>query len=126
MKVRILIVVATALALVQIAEAQDHWVSTWTAAPQVRLQVPLGGQRGAAPPPNQAPTSFNDQTVRMIVRTSLGGRRARVTLSNAFGNAPLTIGAGHLALHGKDSAIMAGSDVIGSLARRRPGEGRDP
>src|SRR5262249_42287799 len=87
------------------------WVSTWAAAPQVRLPVPLGAPRGgAAPPANQAPTSFNDQTVRMIVRTSLGGRRARVTISNAFGNAPLTIGSAHVALHGKDSGIMAGSD----------------
>ena len=46
----------------------------------------------------------------MVFRTGLGGRRARVTLSNAFGNAPLTIGSAHVALHGKDSGIMAGSD----------------
>src|SRR2546426_5093764 len=111
MKVRNLIVVlAATLALVQIAEAQDHWVTTWTAAPQARLQAPLGGQRGAPAPP--APTSFNDQTIRMIVHTSLGGRRARVTLSNAFGNGPLTIGAVHIALRSKESAerIVSGSD----------------
>ncbi len=112
MRLRNLIVVlACTFAFVQMAEAQDHWVSTWAAAPQVRLQVPPGGPRGgASPPANQAPTSFNDQTVRMIVRTSLGGRRARVTLSNAFGNAPLTIGSAHVGLHGTDSGITAGSD----------------
>ncbi len=109
MKVRILIVVvAAALTLVQTAEAQDHWVTTWSAAPQARLQAPLGGQRGAPAPP--APTSFNDQTIRMIVHTTLGGRRARVTLSNAFGNGPLTIGAAHVALRSRDSSIVAGSD----------------
>ena len=109
MRLRNLIVVlACAFAFVQIAEAQDHWVTTWTAAPQVRLQLPPGGQRAGGPPP--APSSFNDQTVRMVFRTGLGGRRARVTLSNAFGNAPLTIGSAHVALHDKDSGIMAGSD----------------
>ena len=79
MRLRNLIVVlACAFAFVQIAEAQDHWVTTWTAAPQVRLQLPPGGQRAGGPPP--APSSFNDQTVRMVFRTGLGGRRARVTL----------------------------------------------
>src|SRR5207249_9077237 len=112
MKLRNWIVVLTAtLVLVQIAEAQDHWVTTWAAAPQARLQAPLEGQRGGpAPPANAAPASFNDQTVRMIVHTSLGGRRARVTFSNAFGNSPLAIGAVHVALRGKESAIAPGSD----------------
>ncbi len=112
MKLRNWLVVLTAtLLFVQIAEAQDHWVTTWAAAPQARLQAPLGGQRGGpAPPANAAPASFNDQTIRMIVHTSLGGRRARVTLSNAFGNSPLTIGAVHVALRSRESAIVAGSD----------------
>jgi lysophospholipase L1-like esterase len=107
-----------------IANAQDHWVATWATAPQqARVlpnppaqAVPAGGaaaapQRGqGGPPPNAAPSAFKDQTVRMIVRTSIGGRRARVTLSNAFGNAPLTIGAAHLALRSSESGITPGSD----------------
>jgi lysophospholipase L1-like esterase len=46
----------------------------------------------------------------MIVRTSIGGRSARVQFSNAFGAAPLVIGGAHIARRGKDSAIMPGSD----------------
>ena len=46
----------------------------------------------------------------MIVRTTSGGRRARVTLTNAFGNQPLKIGAAHVALRSKESAIVSGSD----------------
>jgi lysophospholipase L1-like esterase len=46
----------------------------------------------------------------MFVRASIGGQRARVRLSNIFGSAPLTIGSARLALHGKGSAIVAGSD----------------
>src|SRR6267143_1107520 len=112
MKLRnLLVVVLTTLALVEIGNAQDRWIAAWATAPQVRLQAPLGGQRGApAPPANQAPSAFNDQTVRMIVHTGFGGKRARVTLSNAFGNGPLTIGAAHVALRSKESAIVAGSD----------------
>jgi lysophospholipase L1-like esterase len=105
--------------------AQDHWVTTWAAAPQqARVlptpppqTIPAGGQ--AAPPAQQgqqgqrgnpAPTLFKDETVRMVVRVGLGGKRARVTLSNVFGNAPLTIGAAHVALRSKESEIVAGSD----------------
>jgi lysophospholipase L1-like esterase len=48
----------------------------------------------------------------MIVRTTLPGRRARVTLSNAYGSAPLKIGAAHIALRGKESELVAGSDRV--------------
>jgi lysophospholipase L1-like esterase len=50
-----------------------------------------------------------NQTVRQIVRTSIGGSRVRVVLSNAFGTAPIEIGAGHVALRDKDAAIVAAS-----------------
>jgi lysophospholipase L1-like esterase len=46
----------------------------------------------------------------MIVRTSIGGSRVRVQFSNAFGTAPLDMGAAHIAIRSKDSAIVAGSD----------------
>jgi lysophospholipase L1-like esterase len=121
MKLRNLLFLCLISAAVPVANAQDHWVATWAAAPQqarggpppAAQANPAGarggdGQRGAGPAP--APTTFKDQTVRMVVRTSLGGRRARVTLSNVFGNAPLTIGSAHVALRSKESAITAGSD----------------
>jgi lysophospholipase L1-like esterase len=53
---------------------------------------------------------FNNQTLRQIVHTSIGGSRVRVVLSNAYGTAPLTIGAAHVALRDKDSYIATGSD----------------
>ncbi len=46
----------------------------------------------------------------MVARTSLGGNRVRVHLSNAFGTTPLVIGAAHVALKGMNSATVAGSD----------------
>src|SRR5215831_11720631 len=87
------LVLIVGLALVQVASAQDHWVTTWTAAPQVgrgggppaaAAAAGGGGQRGqAGPGAAAAAITLNDQTVRMVVHTSIGGRRARVTLTNA-------------------------------------------
>jgi lysophospholipase L1-like esterase len=115
-------------ALLPVASAQEHWVATWAASPQgPRIGAPrpaAAPPANATPAPNAAPggapgragngfpppTGFNGQTIRMIVRTSIGGRRARVELSNTFGTTPLAIGAAHIALRDKESAIVAGSD----------------
>lgn len=79
------------------------WIPTWTAAPQAPRA--LGQARAGA-----FTGAFNNQTARMIVRTSIGGNSVRVALSNAYGAAPLAIGAAHIALRAKDSAIVPGSD----------------
>jgi lysophospholipase L1-like esterase len=107
------------------AKAQDIWVATWAASPQAPRApqppaarpvtatppAPAAGNQGNAPPPAfPAPPTFNNQTVRMIVRSSLGGRRVRVQLSNAYGTTPLKIGGAHIALRDKESAIVPGSD----------------
>jgi lysophospholipase L1-like esterase len=96
--------------------AQEHWVATWAASPQQVRALPApppGAQAPAAPAAPARPraiSSFNNQTVRMVVRTSIGGNRLRVQFSNAYGTTPLAVGAAHVALHGKDSGIMPGSD----------------
>src|SRR5205823_8040765 len=84
----------------------EHWVGTWATAVVARPQATLVAGRGPAP----APLNFNNQTLREIVHTSLGGDRVRVVLSNAFGTLPLEIGAAHVALRDKDAAIRPGSD----------------
>ncbi len=66
--------------------------------------TPGGGRGGFAPP-----TTVTNQTIRQIVRTSIGGNRVRVVLSNAFGTAPLDVGAGHIALRDKEAAIVVSS-----------------
>ncbi|HLI82380.1 MAG TPA: SGNH/GDSL hydrolase family protein [Bryobacteraceae bacterium] len=100
------------------AFGQEHWVATWAAAPQeTRVLTPpgapqgRGAQQAPARPNGPAPiTAFHDQTVRMIVRASIGGPRARVELSNTFGTKPVTIGAAHIALRQSGPAIVSGSD----------------
>jgi len=59
-----------------------------------------------APPPF---IHFTNQTLRQIVHTSIGGSKARVVLSNAYGTAPVTIGAAHIALRDKQGAIQNAS-----------------
>jgi lysophospholipase L1-like esterase len=70
------------------------WVGTWAAAPASAEGV----------------VGFNNHTLRLNPRISLGGERLRVRISNAYGNRPLTIGAAHIALRDKGPAIIAGSD----------------
>lgn len=106
-------------------KGQEHWVATWaTAQTLVRPAAPaaIAVQPNTLPAPAATPTGpattpqaigargFNNQTVRMIVRTSIAGQRLRIRLSNAFGSAPVVVGAAHLALRAKDSGIVPGSD----------------
>ena len=92
----------------------EHWVGTWATAEVGRPHTPPAPLAAApGPPPPAAPAAFvqfNNQTLRQIVRTSIGGSRARIILSNVFGSAPLSIGAAHIALRDKDSAIVPQSD----------------
>jgi len=66
------------------------------------------GGRGSAGNAQVAPLS--DQTVRMIVHTSLGGRQVRVELSNMLTADPIEVGAAHIAIHKGGGAIEAGTD----------------
>jgi lysophospholipase L1-like esterase len=50
-------------------------------------------------------SGVSNQTVRMIVRTSLGGSKLRVRLSNAFAAATVTVGAARIARTTTGSAI---------------------
>jgi len=69
----------------------QNWVGTWTASPQ--------------PPRGVMPASFSNQTVRQIVRVSIGGSKVRIRLSNEFGSKPVVIGAASVGQVGK----LAGS-----------------
>ena len=63
------------------------WTGTWSVSPQA------GG------------SSFNQQTLRQIVHTSVGGPSARVEVSNAFGPAPLVIADVHVAQRSSGSTV---------------------
>jgi lysophospholipase L1-like esterase len=99
---------AAAIAHAQSSNGNDpgeHWVSTWATA----QQLVASGRPGA---PGNLPAKFADQTVRMIVRVSLGGNRVRVLLSNMLNAQPLEIGAAHTGLHAGGGAITNGTDRV--------------
>ena len=53
---------------------------------------------------------YNNQTIREIVHTSVGGNQVRVRISNTFGSAPLVIGEAHVAVTSSGSSIVPGTD----------------
>jgi len=95
------------LVTVPLAQAQlptdEHWVGTWATA-VVAQPATGGGGFGAGPP------VFANQTVRQIVRVSLGGPRVRVVLSNTYGTLPLSIGAVQLARRADEASLVEGSN----------------
>lgn len=54
--------------------------------------------------------AFNNQTIRMYARVSIGGDKLRIRLSNAYGAKPLTVGAVHLGAGERGGGIAANSD----------------
>ena len=73
----------------------ERWVGTWAAG--VHRPSPGMGEEF----PSQI-FDLEGKTVRQIVRGSIGGDRARIRLANTFGDAPLVVGAGHIALRDGD------------------------
>ena len=94
------VVLANGAADAQDKNASGHWVSAWSTAVHAPLPFP-----GMPPQP-----VFENQTVRMVVRPTIGGTRIRVRLSNAYGASPLEIGAAHIALVDHGSTIAPASD----------------
>jgi lysophospholipase L1-like esterase len=82
---------------------ENHWVGTWMASPQ-----PIWGSDFAFP--TKIPLKLENQTIRQIVRVSLGGQRFRVVFSNEYGDQPLVIGDAHVALTANSSVILAATD----------------
>jgi lysophospholipase L1-like esterase len=68
------------------------WVGTWAASPE------------------SCGTTFNQQTLRQIVYTSIGGSAARVQFSNAFGADPVTIADVHIAQSTSGSSVDTTTD----------------
>jgi lysophospholipase L1-like esterase len=76
-------------------ENEKQWVGTWSASPTDL---------------SSAPIQLHNETLRAIVRISLGGEQVRARLSNTFGTQPLLIGAANVAMAGEGASIKVGSD----------------
>jgi hypothetical protein len=86
-----------------LAQENDRWIDSWTASPQPLWSAEF-------PVPTGLPANLWNQTIRQVVKATIGGSQARVILSNEFGDRPLVIGAAHMALAGENGSIDASSD----------------
>lgn len=82
----------------------ERWVATWRAAPQ----QPMAS--------GTSQTGLNDQTVRMVIHTTVGGDTLRLRFSNAYGTQPVTIGKVDVALHKFSSTIVPHTDRVVTFA----------
>jgi lysophospholipase L1-like esterase len=78
----------------------EVWVGTWATAPQLV-------EPGNMPPKNPG---LSGNTLRQIVRVSIGGTRLRVRFSNVFSTSPVTLDSVHIALSTEKSAIDSSTD----------------
>src|ERR1044071_4386864 len=74
-------------------DENTHWVGTWAASPA----------------PSEAGIGFNNHTLRMNPRVSLGGSTVRVRVSNAYGLGKLQIGAAYIGIRDKGPTVVPGS-----------------
>ena len=72
-----------------------NWVGTWATAAQPSLPTPQ---------------TYSNQTLRLIVHTSIGGPKVRIKISNAYGDKPLVIGTAHIARRAAAAETEPGSD----------------
>lgn len=84
------------------AAPSSHWVATWAAAASPQLTTE--GER------TKEHLVLENQTIREIVHTSIGGTTIRLRLSNQFGHEPVDIGSVHVGICTQGAQIAPGSD----------------
>jgi lysophospholipase L1-like esterase len=102
MRITAVVLLTITVSLSSIAAEHTRWVGTWEASPSPQLPDESKMQ--------SAKLEFENQTLREIVHTSIGGETLRVRLSNAYGKDTVEIGGVHVALHSHGADIVAGSD----------------
>ncbi len=93
------------------ALGQTHWVGTWAASPAPQLAEAAEIYRSKL--------LFENETIREIVHTSIGGDSVRVRLTNAYGDQMAEIGAVHIAVRANGSRIVPGSDRVVTFGGRK-------
>jgi lysophospholipase L1-like esterase len=97
-----LLLISTIVAPAKQKKEKGQWVSAWSTAVHMPLPFP-----GLPPTP-----VFENQTIRMVVRLTIGGSRLRIRFSNTYGSSPLEIGSAHIAFTDHASSIVVSSDHV--------------
>ena len=80
--------------------AENCWIGTWA-----------GGQQLAESRNNPPLPYLANNTLRQVVRATLGGSRIRVKFSNKYSSGPITINSAHIAVSTGGSSIDTGTDT---------------
>lgn len=91
--------IAYASRYIRAKAVDDPWVGTWGTAVQLTEPANLPPEPG-----------LDGNTLRQVVRVSIGGERLRVRFSNAFGTEPVTLRGAHLAVSRGDGTIDPATD----------------
>ncbi|PYG88241.1 lysophospholipase L1-like esterase [Ruminiclostridium sufflavum DSM 19573] len=81
--------------------ASNEWVGTWGTSPQLTESSNM--------PPSPG---LSNNTLRQIVRVSIGGDQLRLRLSNQYGNSAVSMNSVHMAVSAGGSSIQAGTDKV--------------
>src|SRR5258708_6516526 len=99
---RVLLVASVLVPLPLCAQQSSRWFATW-APSYFAAPAPLRDSVDRVP-------TYVDRTVRQIVRSTLGGDRVRIRLTNEYGERQLVIGAAHIAVRDSGAAIQGPTD----------------
>jgi lysophospholipase L1-like esterase len=91
-------ILAVALAPTAAVGASTHWIGTWATAAQ--------------PARPERVETFRNQTVRLIVHVSAGGKAVRIRLSNTYGDQTLAIGGARIARRATGAESVPGTDRL--------------
>jgi lysophospholipase L1-like esterase len=119
---RLLVLLCPCLFGASLQAQEPQWVATWGTATALALysppswvQPPPADKLPPNPPPSPVvpvPPTFAEQSLRMIVRSSVAGAQLRLQFSSALGTSPTRLGAVHVALHTGNGSIDVGSDRV--------------
>ncbi|GAA3470411.1 SGNH/GDSL hydrolase family protein [Nonomuraea roseola] len=96
----------------QAATAQPRWTGAWAAAVQ---QPSPGGLPWSS---NWSEQGFERQSVRQVLRVTGSGAALRITISNRYGTAPLTVNGATIAKAAAGAAVRPGTLRAVTFSRR--------
>jgi lysophospholipase L1-like esterase len=86
--------------------SSQNWIATWSTANQDLSNPEMAIVSNAY----HDLTEFNNQTIREIIHTTIGGRAIRIRLDNTFGTRPVTFDAVFIGKQKQGGSLLPGSN----------------
>jgi len=87
-------------------KATQDWIATWITANQDHSNTQMAVVSNAS----HDLTEFNNQTIREIIHTTIGGSAIRIRLDNTFGTRPVTFDAVYVGKQNQGALLLSGSN----------------